>query len=1046
MRPVLISSVLTVLVSVRPAVPCAVVPSAVLSALSLVALALGAPAAARDLATMTADEVTALQYRLSDAGCYRGPLDGLAGKAVETAVKACPDQDPVLRIETAMHTAVVWRVAVDAACTTMATASEDKTVRVWSLPDGRLKRTVRLPIGDTDGGKARAVTLSPDGRWLVAGGWDAFPTSDAIYVTDLVGGRTQRFGTFENVVKHLAFSRDGGRIAVALGAGKGIRVLDRATGRELAADRDYGADVYGVVFAPDGALLATGYDGFVRRYGPDGRRTAKVKAPHGSEPYTIDVDPTGRRAAIGYADTNAVSILDARTLAAVAKADTGDITDDTLGRTVWRRDGRLLAGGQASRPDDKGAERYFFRVFDDTGRRLTDVPVAADTILDAKACGDGVAYVTGEPSFGLIDARDGVTVLHDPVTADMRVKRDDGFLVSADGATLRFGLGVGAASPVSFDLPAATLTDAPTVPAGVTRPAIEGLKVENWINETRPTLNGKPIGLDSHEIARSLAIRPARDGFVLGADWSLRAVAASGTERWAIPVPAAAWGVNLARDGDLVVAALGDGTVRWYRWTDGQELLALFIHRQDRRWVAWTPSGYYMASAGGEDLIGWHINRGWEQAPDFFPASRFRDRFSRPDVVQRVLVTLDEDKAVAEANALSRRREEQRPMPSRLPPVIRIAAPADGARFTGAAIDVDLDLRSPSGLPLTGLDILIDGRPVAETRGLGRDDLTATVSGCLDGANRGGADGGGRSGGEGAPCRLSIPVPGRDVQVSVIARAGAVVGEAATLRLAYAGRAAGVDEAAKPKLYVLAIGVADYADSRLKLGLAGKDARDFAAMIAGQSGGLYRDVVVKQLIDREATRDAVAESFSWLEKQVTSRDVAMVFLAGHGVTDERQRFFFLPADANADSPQVRGVAKDMIMDTLKSLAGKAVLFLDSCHAGGVTRPGVATRGAVDVNGLVNELTSSENGVVVFAAAQGRELSQENPAWGNGAFTKAVLEGIGDGRAEAFAKGAITLSGLDAYVAERVKDLTGGQQHPAMSKPSSVPNFAIAVKR
>ena len=28
-----------------------------------------------------------------------------------------------------------------------------------------------------------------------------------------------------------------------------------------------------------------------------------------------------------------------------------------------------------------------------------------------------------------------------------------------------------------------------------------------------------------------------------------------------------------------------------------------------------------MASAGGEDLIGWHVNRGWTQDADFFPES-----------------------------------------------------------------------------------------------------------------------------------------------------------------------------------------------------------------------------------------------------------------------------------------------------------------------------------------------------------------------------------------------------------------------------------------
>jgi hypothetical protein len=82
-----------------------------------------------------------------------------------------------------------------------------------------------------------------------------------------------------------------------------------------------------------------------------------------------------------------------------------------------------------------------------------------------------------------------------------------------------------------------------------------------------------------------------------------------------------------------------DGTIRWLRWSDGQELLALFVEPQSRKWVAWTPAGCYMASAGGEDLIGWHVNRGLDQEADFFPASQFRAEFNRRDIVKLVLNT-----------------------------------------------------------------------------------------------------------------------------------------------------------------------------------------------------------------------------------------------------------------------------------------------------------------------------------------------------------------------------------------------------------------------
>jgi hypothetical protein len=54
--------------------------------------------------------------------------------------------EPILRIETGKHGAAMWRIDTDAANRFAVTASDDKTVRVWSLPEGRLMRVLRLPI------------------------------------------------------------------------------------------------------------------------------------------------------------------------------------------------------------------------------------------------------------------------------------------------------------------------------------------------------------------------------------------------------------------------------------------------------------------------------------------------------------------------------------------------------------------------------------------------------------------------------------------------------------------------------------------------------------------------------------------------------------------------------------------------------------------------------------------------------------------------------------------------------------------------------------
>jgi uncharacterized caspase-like protein len=129
---------------------------------------------------------------------------------------------------------------------------------------------------------------------------------------------------------------------------------------------------------------------------------------------------------------------------------------------------------------------------------------------------------------------------------------------------------------------------------------------------------------------------------------------------------------------------------------------------------------------------------------------------------------------------------------------------------------------------------------------------------------------------------------------------------------------------------------------------------------------------------------------------------------------------------------------------MTSLPGRALIFVDTCHSGNVIGK-VVSRQARDATNAINDLASSENGLVVFASSTGSQFSQENPAWGNGAFTKAVVEGI-RGKADYKSTGRITLNMLDLYVSERVKELTQGQQTPTTVKPPNVPDFPVALVR
>jgi hypothetical protein len=510
----------------------------------------------------------------------------------------------------------------------------------------------------------------------------------------------------------------------------------------------------------------------------------------------------------------------------------------------------------------------------------------------------------------------------------------------------------------------------------------------------------------------------------LGAEFRLRAYSRGGVLRWQQSAPGAVWGVNVSADGRWVVAAYGNGTIRWHRASDGAEQLTFYPHPDKKRWVLWTPSGFYDASPGAEDLIGWHLNHGKDTAADFFPASRFRGQFYRPDVLAKILETRDESEAVRLANLDAGRKLQIASIVQALPPIVIIVSPQNGTAISQPKLMLKIEIRAPADAPATATRVRVNGLLQPEERNL-------AVASASTGNTR----------------ELTVTVPPADSEIQVFAENRNGVSTPATLRVTWAGVkpvSTAQDDALKPKLYVLAVGISKYRNPDYNLDLPAKDARDFSDTFKRQKGLLYLDVEVKLLTDAGATKDEVLDGLEWLKRQVTSRDVGILFLAGHGVNDNANNYFFLPHNADGEKLLRTGVAYNDIKLALSSIAGKALFFIDTCHAGNVLG-GSRARGGTDINAVVSDLASAENGVVVFTASTGRQLAQENAAWGNGAFTKALVEGL-LGKADYRKSGTITHKGLDFYVAERVKELTKGQQSPVSIAPAGVTDFPIAILR
>jgi WD40 repeat protein len=574
-----------------------------------------------------------------------------------TLVTAATDSptNPILRIETGMHTAPIRSISVDAAERFLLTAADDKTLRLWELETGSLLKIYRPPIGTgTSEGKIHAGALSPDGEWVAGGGWTGVEWDGkvSIYLFNRATGELiRRLTGLEEVILHLCFSPDGQYLAATLGGGWGVRVWETHTGQIVLSDTDYADSSYGCDFDAQNRLVTSADDGFIRLYVlMEGQfaRVARNTALGGKQPYVVAFNPASDQLAVGFADSTQINVLSGQDLTLLYTPDTTGVDNGVLGNVDWSPEGNsLYAGG---RYDKLGVHLILHWQQASQESYYTVWPASSNTITGINALKNGrMVYGAGDPSFAILDKTGNKVIEQVAAITDYRDNLT-GFKLSVDGSILQFDFELGGERPARFSLTDQRLRLNPPPDNTLQPPDTTSLDIVNWDTYT-PTLNDIPIELMQYERSRSLAITPDKSQFLLGTEWSLYLFDAQGQQRWYVDIPEVAWGVNISGDGQKGVAAFGDGTIRWYNLATGQELLAFFPHKEGQRWIAWTPSGYYMSSSGNADnLIGWHLNNGKEHEASFYPIGALREIYKRPDIVKKILITLDETEAIRLAN------------------------------------------------------------------------------------------------------------------------------------------------------------------------------------------------------------------------------------------------------------------------------------------------------------------------------------------------------------------------------------------------------------
>lgn len=257
---------------------------------------------------------------------------------------------------------------------------------------------------------------------------------------------------------------------------------------------------------------------------------------------------------------------------------------------------------------------------------------------------------------------------------------------------------------------------------------------------------------------------------------------------------------------------------------------------------------------------------------------------------------------------------------------------------------------------------------------------------------------------------------------------------------------------AKPKVFLVTIGINAYKNPKYNLNYAMADANGVQEAMQNLPSTLFSEVIQYAIRNDNAVKENIVKTLAEVKEKALEQDLLVVYYAGHGLVSDHSgtsEFFLAMHDVTQlygrpEILQEKALSASEVRQLTQDInAQKQLFLLDACQSGAALESAVAKRGVEEERAIAQLARST--GTFWITASGSTQFATEIEALGHGIFTYALLEGLA-GKADGNKDGKLTVRELSVYIEDEVPMLTekykGTAQYP--SSYSFGNDFPIAV--